>query len=452
MKSVREFNRDKRKNLQGGQFLLEVIIAVAIMLMLMHAFFTLISTSYQILAQSRSQTVARALANEKMELARNLPYDDVGTVGGLPSGGLLQQETVLRNGQAFTVNTAVIYKDDPFDGQAPTDLLPADYKIVRVEITWTLLGFPTNKSLVMVTNIAPRGVETTAGGGTLSILVFDSQGQPVPQADVHIEASTINPPVNLDLQTDNLGNLILPGAPVCTDCYHVTVSKNGYSTDRTYTTAEVTNPSQPPLTVIESKVTEVSFSIDQLTDVTFNSVADRGTGYQALGGVNFHLVSGKIIGTNAQAEVVYKLVADYVTDASGQFNTQLEWDNYTLSLDGINYNLGGSNPFSPIPIPAGSISSINFVAIPNSNNSLLTQIQDSSGVAVVSALVRLSDLVYDGTMVVGNIGQPDEGQAFFSNLSDGAYTLEVSHPNFETYSDSIDILGETKGIVILNPL
>jgi hypothetical protein len=75
------------------------------------------------------------LAQEKIEVVRNMPYENIGTVGGIPPGVLPQTETVTINNLAFEIKTTIVYIDDPFDGLSPDDLLPTDYKRVSIEIS-----------------------------------------------------------------------------------------------------------------------------------------------------------------------------------------------------------------------------------------------------------------------------------------------------------------------------
>ncbi len=434
-----------------GQFLIEVVIAVGVMLMFVHAFFTLITASYQILAQSRSQVAARAIATEKMEIIRNLSYDDVGTQGGVPPGNLLQEETAVRNGQSFNVYTSIIYQDDPYDNLAPTDTLPADYKTARVQVTWNNDVFPNQQQITLITDISPYGVESNASGGTLRLLAFDSHGAPVPQASFHISAPSATPPVDLIQVADDFGMVEIIGTPACTSCYSITVTKTDYSTDRTYTTSEVANPSQPPLSVLENEITQASFSIDQLAQVNFYSVSPGSSNYQALGNIDFHLTGSKTIGTDSGGNPVYKLDQSYTTDASGYLSLQLESDSYTLDLDNVNYDLGGSLPFSPVAINSASNVDVKFIAASHHGHSLLTQIQDASGTPIPLANVRIYDLNFDGSDVAGDVDLPDSGQVLFTPLNEDIYTLEVTHQDYDDYSTSATISGPTKEIVIMNP-
>lgn len=161
--------------------------------------------------------------------------------------------------------------DNPFPYTLPEDLLNTDYKRVKITVSWQTPYGP--QKIYLLTDVAPSGIETTENGGTIIINVFDSYGLPLPQANVHIVNDTLIPQIDLNLTTNDNGRLILPGAPV-SDKYQVIVSKNGYSTDQTYTqTIDYPTPTRPPISVIENKTTEVSFSIDLLSTITIKTVS-----------------------------------------------------------------------------------------------------------------------------------------------------------------------------------
>ena len=88
--------------------LLGILIAVAIFSILVHALFTLVSSSYDFINFNRSRITARHLASEKIEIIRNLSYEDVGTFGGIPAGILEQEENIQRNGLNYLIETSVI--------------------------------------------------------------------------------------------------------------------------------------------------------------------------------------------------------------------------------------------------------------------------------------------------------------------------------------------------------
>jgi len=256
-----------RKNKNSGLTLIEVLVGVFLLLLVFVSIFTLIQLSIKLTSQSKARISATALANQKLELARNLSYNQIGTVGGIPAGSISETEVVDRNGISYTVKTTVVYVDDPFDGSFPNDSLAWDYKRIKIKVSWSaFLG----GEISLQTDITPKGIETTGGGGIISILIFDANGQPVPQAEIQIENSSVIPPISVNYETDNQGRLFVPGAPACNDCYKIIVGKIGYSLERTYATGEVVRgqiiatSNKPLLSVIEGQLSEISFSIDRL--------------------------------------------------------------------------------------------------------------------------------------------------------------------------------------------
>jgi type II secretory pathway pseudopilin PulG len=263
------------KNKKSGLTFIESLVGIALLLIVFVGIFGLVGLNIKIVAQSKAKAVATALANQKIELARNLTYDQIGTAGGIPSGVIPETENIERNEIAYTVKTTVIYVDDSFDGVLPVDPLAWDYKRIKVKVTWTEF-FGGQVSLQ--TDIAPRGIETTGGGGIISVLIFDANGQPVPQTDIRLENDDVFPPIDAKYQTDDQGRIFIPGAPECNDCYKITASKFGFSSERTYEVNEIVRgvalafPLKPFLSVIEGQLSEISFSIDHLSTKTVSTI------------------------------------------------------------------------------------------------------------------------------------------------------------------------------------
>lgn len=258
-----------------GFTLVEVLIGILILSVINIALYALITTTLKITWETKAKTGAVAIANQYLERARNLPYHSVGIIGGIPSGTLASNATTTLNLIVYTVKTTVIYQDDPFDGTIesdPQDLLPADYKRVRIEVSWPyqLNSVP----VVLVSDIAPKGIESEAGGGTLRLSVINASGLPVAQAEVTIINNDVSPPVNFIIAADNYGQVLLPGAPPSVETYLVSATKAGYSTDQTYPIDPMSlpNPIRPPLSVFEGGVTNASFSIDLVSTVTIHTI------------------------------------------------------------------------------------------------------------------------------------------------------------------------------------
>ena len=85
---------------QSGFTLLEVVIAVFIIGTVVAGMFGLFLLTLRSAQTGERRVAAVALANERMEMVRNLPYVEVGTQGGVPSGPIWPDEDVARNGEA----------------------------------------------------------------------------------------------------------------------------------------------------------------------------------------------------------------------------------------------------------------------------------------------------------------------------------------------------------------
>lgn len=262
--------KKQKQNNEGGFSLIETLVGIAILVFLSLTLYSLFDFTLRVLWENKARAGAQVLANQIIETGHNLPYADLGTVGGIPNGTIEPVQTVTNNGIEYTVSTAIIYVDDEFDGTlggVPEDLLPADYKRIRVEISWNYRLSST--PVVFLSDVSPMGIESEEGGGTLRVTVLDASGLPVPQASVHIENNSLIPAVNVDLQTNSNGQIILPGALESVEAYEVIATKPGYSTDRTYDIDPVNLPSpiKPHVTVLEGQVTDASFAIDILSDM-----------------------------------------------------------------------------------------------------------------------------------------------------------------------------------------
>lgn len=428
-----------------------VVIALGIFLILSQAIVSLIFSMYDLLTYSRAKITARHLAIQEIELIRNAPFDDVGTVGGIPPGIFPQTQNVLRNGQIYTVRTQVYYIDDPFDGQTPDDMNPADYKRVRVEVSWQ--GVSPGAGVSLVSDVAPRGIEQTIGGGTLSILVFDSSGLPVPQASVQLVASSVNPPINATYLTNENGRVMLPGAPACSDCYQIIVSRSGFSTERTYSTSEITNPTKPHITVIEGELVETSFSIDRYASLAINTTGDRDSGFTPLGNQVIRVRGEKILGTDGQDNPIYKFDQEVVTDGLGELSIdQLEWDTYHISLpDDTVYSIAGTNPISPFITSPQDTINLSVALADRSAHNLLVVFQDGAmnPIEGVEAFLYLDEEEI-ASASAGLVDTPDFGQVFFENLTADIYELVTNATGYLEFTGNTNIVGNTKEFIILS--
>ena len=432
--------------MKNGFTLIETLIGVAILAIVMLGIYGIFQGSLRMVNSSRARLTAQMLVNQKLEEARNLPYNKVGTISGIPSGTITEEVEITRNGIDFTVKTTVVYLDDPFDGTSAdeTDDLPNDYKRVKVKADWsgiskgTLFGF---------TDISPKGAEQAAGSGTLSIVCFDASGASVAQANVYLKNDDIVPAIEANYLTDNDGQLTLAGAPESVEFYQITLSKNGYSVDRTYGEDEVEDPVKLHSSVAEGKLTEISFAIDKLSIFNVNIVSEE-TGLP-IGDVPFHLQGLKEIGKKVPT---YKYSEDHSVDAAGQLTIlNLEWDSYEFSVDKevTGFDLISPNPDEqPIDLLPDTITPVTLIF--GAENTLIITVKDSeNSEPIFGAGVRIFnlDLGYDEI-----VPTDEQGQAFFTPLEEDDYDLEIQADTYQDYSSAVTILGDTADEALMEKL
>lgn len=254
-----------------GFSLVDVIVASALFLIVFLGIAGAFKAMLELTFYNKTKLSALAIVNEEMELIRNMSYDSIGTLNGIPAGNIPQLETVRLNGFDYTRRVLVQYVDAPEDGigVADSNSIVADYKKVKVEVSWTTRGKLRKVSLV--SNFVPKGIETTAGGGTLIINVLDATGLPLANADVSIVNNTLLPVVSINTFSNIDGKVMFPGSPIGSD-YEIVVTKTGYSTAQTYV-ADSANPNPSPghLSVIEGETTVSTFQIDLLASKTINT-------------------------------------------------------------------------------------------------------------------------------------------------------------------------------------
>lgn len=438
-----------------GFTLVETLVGSAVLFIFFAAIAIILQLALRSLAESKVRTVAATLASSRLELARNVPFAQVGTIGGIPAGSLDSNETLTLNNQNFSIVTTVVYIDDPFDGLAPTDVLPIDYKRVKVAVTWDGPFAPTTP-VIASTDIAPKGLEDASGTGTLSLSVVDAQGSALTNASVSIEAPTLIPPIDLETLTDAQGKVMLPGAPQCIECYSIRVTKSGYSTDRTYTSSEVTNPAKPPATVLEAQVTHLSFAIDRLSTLTLRAVRNQAANYAPFQGVQMKVTGSKEIGRTATDDPVYKYEANHATGFGGVVIVpNLEWDAYTIELPaGSSVDMAASWPFSPLLLSPATTADFTMVVQAATPNTLLVRATLGNGTPIASASVQLTTIA-TGALATASTGiapNPDIAQAFFPSLSSTQHLIKILANGYDEATASVSIVGDKIETFILNPV
>jgi prepilin-type N-terminal cleavage/methylation domain-containing protein len=383
---IRKLFRGTKIN-KNGFSLVETVVAVFIFSILIVGVVGLYNILSRSVKAGREQTVLASLASNYLETVRNLPYSDIGTINGNPSGGLPDESNPLvatKEGITYGIYYEVTYIDDPADGTVllGTDPAPNDYKQVKTFIR----NNNTNIVRFFLTTATPKGLEGTIDAGALLIKVFNAEGQPVENASVTIQNNLLNPPIVLSRTTDTQGNWAEVGLPPSVNGYHIVVTKSGYSTDQTYPiTVQNPNPIKPDATIVLGQVTMVSFSIDLLSNLTIRTL-DKFC--QGLNNVGVNVLGSKLIGVNP---FVYKYNQNH-NSVNGQIPlSNIEWDTYIPTLlTGQNLMVLGTSPIQQIQVLPGASQTFTMILGTQTVNSLLVIVKDAAtGAALEGANVHL---------------------------------------------------------------
>ncbi|MFA6105562.1 MAG: prepilin-type N-terminal cleavage/methylation domain-containing protein [Patescibacteria group bacterium] len=422
------------KNLKGsaGFTLIEVIVSTAVFALFAVGVYGAFQMVIKAVYKSRINIIETALLDEYLEVARNLSFNNVGIINGLPVGVLPHTTTTYRNGIPFLVTIVVRSIDDPFDGTlggTPNDLAPADYKLVEITAACISCQHPTEATVSTI--IPPKDLEGNSVNGAIFIYVTDSHNNPVADAKVHLVNTKTDPNIVIDDVTDKDGYLRVIDTPTGTMAYSITVDKQGFSSDYTSATSTLNpNPTKLPITVSTQQISDTFFSIDQLSSLTVHTINES---CEPVGSTSFVMNGNKLIGTPG----VYKYSQNLQTGADGSLNVNdLEFDLYNFSVLG-GHDLAGSIPITPIEIVAGGHQDLTLVLSPHVSNSLLVKVLDNSNNLPLSdATVKLSKAGFNGTLKTnyGNLSQTDwSGGISSENYSE-------SFPNIYAGDSMIDTL------------
>ncbi len=428
--------KNKRYKKGAGFTLIEVLIASALTLIVFLGIFLAYQLGVRAIAQGRNKVVASAIASGEIEKIKNLSYSAIGLVGGFPDGVLEPIETKNMNGVDYTIEKRVDYVVDEADGiSAPTDICPNDYKKIEVKVSWSGL---LSGEVRLFTDITPDNLaeECSDGGGILLVQVSNDYGELIESPLIEVRNPETEEIIRTAVPSDGDYFFSLPA-----DVYKVVVSKTGYSSSRTYGTEEVANPEKSHLMVLDGRLTESSFSINELSTINVETVGSEELEYPIISNAIFNLQGKKIIGTDVDEQPVYKYSENHITNESGQVVISgLDPDLYTFTpvIDLTNVESpSGIIVEQPISLVPDVNQDIRLVL--HSEHSLLITVRDLTTTdPIFFAECRLYLSEYDVTQYTDG-----EGKTYFAPLSSGTYALEVSAFGYESYSLNVSIFGDT---------
>ncbi len=436
-------------SLSNGFGILEVVITTFVIGVVAVGVFSLVTLTLKSSHDGQRRIIATALANETMEMIRNLPYDNVGTVGGLPSGPIAQTQQVSRNGSEYTVAADIRYVDDPYDGTAagnPSDVLNTDYKQARVEVSWQ--SNVSSRPVLLITQITPKGIEGGSSLGTLIFQALNAAGAGVAGATVHLVNSEVNPSVDLTTATNDEGKVVIPGLLASSGTYQLTVSKSGHTSEATISSTASFTPDtdHSHLTAIAGQVTNKTFSIDAVSSLVVQTV-DALTS-ASIPDVAYRITGTKKIGTDENAQPVYVLDANDTTDSSGSHEYQgMVWDSYAIVIDGnaTGYDIEDTSLPLPLVINPGVEETVIMKLTPHTPLSLHITVLSSTYEPIENATVHVTKSGYDETKQT-----TVNGQAFFADMPDNAeYTIEVDASQYQQFAQQATVDGTVRTQVTL---
>ncbi|MFA6973499.1 MAG: carboxypeptidase-like regulatory domain-containing protein [Parcubacteria group bacterium] len=437
--------------------LIEALVVLFIFALITSTFYSVFSLGSKYIIESKNRLAAVQVANEKMEIVRNLKYDNVGIIGGIPNGVIPENEDLTLNTRSFHIRTFVRYEDDVFDGVYPADPIPNDYKTVKVTISWPgPNGVPEDISLTA--RFVPPGLEVAnPGEGVLAINVLSNIENPgigIPQSSVHVVNNAVSPAVNFTAQTDDTGNLIFPGAKESTGGYELTVTKSGYETIGTIDGSTVDyNHTDVHASVVQGAVNLKTIYQDKLASLEIRSINQLE---EAIPSLSFHVKGGRVLGIDnanpSSPENVYNLKLDAATNASGEKDfTDKSPGQYFLSDIGAVaghtlVGVGSITEFDPVgkiytlSLTPGETKTVEVKFADNNADALrVTVLKDADNLPLVDATVKLTN----GSGYSAEIVTLADGVAFYPTGSEpllpGEYNIEIKAVGFQDYGGTVTV-------------
>ncbi len=383
---------------QHGFTTVEVLVAYSVLLSVSMVVLGSSLTAMKSVLHSKRTTAAIQIANQQLEKARTLPFDNVGTqtpqgLQGNPAGSIVTPQTV----DGYSVSTRIRWLY--YSGRRA-------YKSINVTVDSTLGAVSVSAATIVF------GRSYIVNSGDIRVTVVDRDtGLPLPGAPVTVEESGTGSSVSDT--ADESGQATFSGLAIGT--WNPDAASTGYL---------------PPAT---GTVAGVSVAPDQLSDCTVQ--------LQRPSVMRLHVVDDS---TTAVGDATIFLSGPYgysgtlATDAQGWAEFQ------SLYVGTYSYSIGKalySTVTGTADVTAGATTvTIDPVRMGRAGD-LSIQVNDENGVAVPGATVWVAGPTPSTTQVVGSpFTANSSGQVNVSGLSSGNYGITAGKTGYAT--------GNTTGTVV----
>lgn len=439
-----------------GTTLIEALVFLFVFSVITVAFYSTWSVGTRYIVLAKNRMVASALANEKMEVVRNLAFEDVASTSDDPAGNLVENEDIVRSGGTYHVFMQIVNRDDSFDGTLAlgTDADFVDYKDVKLTVSWGTAGqFITRSS-----RFVPAGIEqSSAGRGILVVNVTsDKDGGALvsgSQVDVY---NLDNPAYHQVGSTDSMGRFMLVGIPDGIKNYRLLVSKSGYETVETLPPFPTStfNPTHEHASVVELSINTANIYQNELANLRIET---KDSADADVPDVNYHFFGGKKVGTDSVNPTIFLYNKsesdphettngggenDYGDMSPGPYFFLLEEPNTVL----IGLDRAAEHPLSPHENywefsidPNESVTVTASVSPDTATGVLFKVVKDADGKAIPNASVHLTSAApfddTDATDAIGYAFFPDDATPFVA----GTYDYTVSAAGFTDVTGQVTV-------------
>ena len=453
---LRSFAYSRVRRSCRGTTLIEALVFLFVFSVITVTFYSTWSLGTRFIILAKNRMVASALATEKMEVIRNLAFEDIAHTTGVPAGNLLQDESVVRSGGTYQVHTQIVNRDDDFDGTlSDTDVDFIDFKDVKITVSWGSAG----QSVSVSSRFVPAGIEQSAAGmGILVVNVTSDKngGALVSGATVRVQNTALG--YDETNTTDSMGRLMLVGIPEGIQEYMITVSKSDYETVSTLAPYPTTafNPTHEHASVVELSINTANIYQNELANLRVETKDFLGADAP---NVEYHLFGGKKIGTDATDPTISiydqaQSDPNDVTDGSGEndygdvspgpyFFRLMESNTMLIGLDRTS-----TRPLSPLENywefsldPDESVVLSVSVSPDVTTGTLFVVTNDADGKPIPNASVHLTNASpFDDTDTTDAIGYsffPRDATPFVA----GTYDYTVSVAGFTDVTGQVTVSG-----------